>query len=213
MFNKILYFIGWSLSKLYLLIYHRYNIYNKKRIPNPKRGMLIASNHSSYIDPMVVGTSFNFPIWFLVRITLLTNARFFGWLLSHLNTIPISRTRLDLKPLRQAKKVCSDNNYILIFPEGTRSKNGRLQKGLAGVGLFADKINVDILPVYVDGAYEAFPRDSKLPRPVKVRINIGEPLKIEQWHDIPKGRERYQAIADDIMCAINKLKTELENLK
>ncbi len=202
--------MGWLLSRAYLHLYHRYRVYGRKRIPNPRPGMLIAGNHASFVDPLAIGSAFYFPVWYLARTTLFESSRFFGWLIASVNSIPISRERLDLKTIRQTKALCEQGKSVVIFPEGTRSKDGELQKGLAGVGLFVDKIGADILPVYVEGSFQAFSRKSRFPRPVRIRVNIGAPLKAEQWHDIPRGRERYQAIADDIMKAIEGLKEELE---
>ena len=207
--KRICYLIGWTLSRAYLTLYHRYRIYNRHHVPR-SRGTLIASNHASYIDPMIIGTGLFFPIWYLARTTLFDRNRFFGWMISSVNAIPISRERLDLKTLRHVKELCAGGKTVLMFPEGTRTKDGNLQKGLAGVGLFADKIGVDIVPAYIHGSFAAFPRYRRLPRPVKIHVIFGPPLPIKQWEHIPAGRERYQAIADGLMAAIASLKQELE---
>jgi len=210
MLGKILYIIGWSLCKLYLKLYHRCSVYNRNRIPKNRKGMLIAANHASFIDPPAVGTSFFFPIWFLARSTLF-DSKFFGWLIGQVNAVPISRERLDLKTIRAVKKLCEEGKSVLIFPEGTRSKDGNLQKGLAGIGFFVDKIGADVLPVYVDNSFNAFSKNSKWPKPVKVRVNIGEPINAEKWKTLEKGKQKYQIIADDIMKEITKLKEELNH--
>ncbi len=210
MLGKILYIIGWSLSNLYLKLYHRCSVYGRNRIPKERKGMLIAPNHASFIDPPAVGASLFFPIWFLARTTLFNN-KYFGWLIGQVNSIPISRERLDLKTIRAVKQLCSEGKSVLIFPEGTRSKDGNLQKGLAGIGFFVDKIGADVLPIYIDNSFNAFSKNSKWPKPVKVRVNIGEPIKVEKWKNLEKGKEKYQIIADDIMKEITKLKDELNH--
>jgi len=210
MIGKILYIIGWSLCKLYLKLYHRCSVYGRNRIPKERKGMLIAANHASFIDPPAVGTSFFFPIWFLARTTLFNN-KVFGWLIAQVNSVPISRERLDLKTIRTVKQICREGKSVLIFPEGTRSKDGNLQKGLAGIGVFVDKIDADVLPVYVDNSFNAFSKNSKWPKPVKVRVNIGEPIRVEKWKHLEKSKEKYQIIADDIMKEITKLKEELNS--
>ena len=208
MIGKILYFIGWSLYYLYYQIYHRRTVFGRERVPKNGKGMLIAANHASFLDPPAVGTSFFFPIWFLARSTLF-NSKFFGWLIGQVNAVPISRERLDLKTIRAVQKLCDDGKSVLIFPEGTRSPDGNLQKGLAGIGFFVDKIGADVLPVYVDNSYNALPKNAKIPRPVKIRVNIGNPIRAEKWKNLEKGKEKYQIIADDIMKEITNLKEEL----
>lgn len=208
MIGKILYFIGWSLYYLYYQIYHRRTVFGRERVPKSGKGMLIAANHASFLDPPAVGTSFFFPIWFLARSTLF-NSKFFGWLIGQVNAVPISRERLDLKTIRAVQKLCDDGKSVLIFPEGTRSPDGNLQKGLAGIGFFVDKIGADVLPVYVDNSYNALPKNAKIPRPVKIRVNIGNPIRAEKWKNLEKGKEKYQIIADDIMKEITNLKEEL----
>jgi len=126
--------------------------------------------------------------------------------------VPISRERLDLKTIRAVQKLCDEGKSVLIFPEGTRSIDGSLQKGLAGIGFFVDKIGADVLPVYVDNSYNALPKNAKFPRPVKIRVNIGKPIRADKWSAIEKSKEKYQKIADDIMMEITNLKNELDAL-
>lgn len=211
MIGKILYFIGWSVFSIYFTLYHRRRVYGRNRIPKNSKGMLIAANHASFLDPPAVGSSFFFPIWYLARTTLF-NSKFFGWLIGQVNSVPISRERLDLKTIRAVQKLCDEGKSVLIFPEGTRSIDGSLQKGLAGIGFFVDKIGADVLPVYVDNSYNALPKNAKFPRPVKIRVNIGKPIRADKWSAIEKSKEKYQKIADDIMMEITNLKNELDAL-
>lgn len=208
-----MYITGWFICKTYLILYHRCRVYNRQRIAYMNgRGMLVASNHASYIDPPIVGTSFYHRLWYLARRSLFDKSAVFTALIRSVNAIPISRDRLDIKTMRQVKTLCEQGEWVLIFPEGTRTKDGNLQAGLAGVGLFADKIGADIIPVYHEGAYESWSRYMKLPRPEKIRVNIGSPIKASHWNGLPKGKGRYQKIADDIMCAIQDLRDELHEI-
>jgi 1-acyl-sn-glycerol-3-phosphate acyltransferase len=86
-----------------------------------------------------------------------------------------------------------------------------LQPGHAGVGLFADKIGADIVPVYVHGTFDAFSRHHTWPRPVRITVIFGPVLPLSAYANMPRGRERYQAIADDIMRTIAALRTQLMN--
>jgi len=207
--NRIMYFLGWLLSRIVLTVWHRYRILGTHHVPR-SRGALIASNHASYLDPTIIGSALRFPIWYLARNTLFSRNKFFGWLIASVNAVPISRERLDLKTLHHIHDLCAKGAKVLIFPEGTRSPDGQLQKGHAGIGLFAEKVGVDIVPAYVAGSFEALPRQKLLPRPVRISVIFGPPLTLDRWQHIPPGRERYQAIADDLMAAIADLKRQLE---
>ena len=206
--NRVLYFIGWVLWSVLLRTYNRYTVHGRHHIPPAGTGLLIAANHTSYYDPPLVGIAFFERIWFLARDSLFTKSKFFGWLIKSVNAVPISRERLDLKTMRTVQNLCAQGRKVLIFPEGTRSVDGELQSGLAGVGLFVDKIGADVMPVCIEGAYSAFSRHSRWPSPGRIKVNIGEPLRAADWQDLPKGRGRYQHIADDIMAAIGKLQDE-----
>jgi 1-acyl-sn-glycerol-3-phosphate acyltransferase len=174
--------------------------------------MLVACNHASFIDPPIIGTSFYHRLWYLARRSLFEKSAFFAGMIRSVNAIPISRERLDIKTMRRVKNLCEEGEWVLIFPEGTRTKDGNLQPGLAGVGLFADKIGADIVPVYHEGAYESWSRYMKWPLPKKIRVNIGIPIEASRWNGLPKGKERYKKIADDIMQAIEGLRDELHEI-
>ena len=212
MIRPCLYRFCWLWVRGYLVLYHRYRVYNRHRAPLvPGCGMLVASNHCSYIDPLVIGNAFWHPIWYLARSTLFQRSRFFTWLISSLNAIPISRVRLNVITWHRVRELCKQGQWVVIFPEGTRSEDGELHKGLAGVGMFANKIGVDIVPVYHEGTFESWSRYMRFPRPCRIRVNIGSPLKMSQWDHLPDGRPKYQAIADALMAAIQNLKDELQN--
>ena len=192
--------------KLYLKLYHRREVIGSENVPPKGKGMIVASNHESFLDPLAAGSCIPRHIWFVARTTLF-NSKLLGWWMSKVNVVPISRERLDMKTIRRVKELCDEGENVLIFPEGTRSKDGQLQKGLAGIGLFIDKIGADVLPVYSE-TFKAFPKHSRFPRPIKIKNYIGKVIKYETWKDIPSGREKYHKITDDIMEEIAKLKTE-----
>jgi len=208
MISRITYCLGWIMCNLYLRLYHGYRVYGRRHVPKD-RGVVIASNHASYLDPIIIGSAIPRRIWYLARTTLFEHSRFFSWLLTTLNAVPISRERLELKTMRAVQELCRNGRSVVIFPEGTRSPDGELRRGLAGIGLMAEKIGVDILPVYVD-SFHAFDRHSKWPRPVPVKVMFGAPMPLARWQHISDARARYQAIADGIMETIAALKQELQ---
>jgi len=213
MIARLVYFIGWLGSLLYATLYHRYRVYGRRHCPPAGRGAVLAANHASYVDPTLIGIAFYHRIWYLARNTLFEGSRLARWILINISAIPISRERLDLSTLRRLQQLCADGQQIVIFPEGTRTPDGALHAAHAGVGLLADALKVDIVPVYLHGTYEAFPRHSAWPRPKQVVACFGPSLPIAAYHALPRGRERYERIAQDIMAAITKLQTGLLRLQ
>jgi 1-acyl-sn-glycerol-3-phosphate acyltransferase len=208
--KTFMYFTFWVLIRIHLLLFHRYKVYNRQRLKDAPEGVLFASNHASFLDPMIIGSSFARKVHYLARRSLFETNAFFGWLIDACNAIPVSRKRLDMKTVRRVREVCKNNGAFVIFPEGTRTCDGELQQGQAGIGFFADKIGVPIVPVYLDGTYNAWSRHKKTLRIfTRIRMNIGKPLYVNDMAEGLTGKERYQEIADVIMRSITELKKEL----
>ncbi len=213
MIARLMYCMGWLGSLVYATLYHRYRVYGRRHCPPAGRGAVLAANHASYVDPTLIGIAFWHRIWYLARKTLFERSRLARWILINISAIPISRERMDLSTLRYLQQLCASGQQIVIFPEGTRTPDGALHAAHAGVGLLADALKVDIVPVYLHGTYEAFPRHSAWPRPKQVVACFGPPLPIAAYHVLPRGRARYERIAQDIMDAIAKLQTGLLRLQ
>jgi 1-acyl-sn-glycerol-3-phosphate acyltransferase len=141
-------------------------------------GVLICSNHQSYLDPVLVGLGFTRPCNYLARDTLF---RFgpFGWLIGFVNAIPIDREGGGLRGLKETLKRLKSGEMVLIFPEGTRTYDGEISPLKPGFLVLARRGRVPLLPVAVDGAFDAWPRNALLPRPSVVRVCIGEPISPE----------------------------------
>ena len=211
---RVIYIFGWCGFWLLFGVGHRYSIHRtdrKKALKGRKKGVLIVVNHASFLDPGIVGIIFFHRIWYLARQSLFEN-KAFAWLITAVGALPISREKLDLATLRRVKTFIEQGRDVLLFPEGTRSENGELQEGQAGVGFFADKVKADILPVYVKGSFESWSKSGKY-HFAKLDSIVGDLIPYEHWQTLPAGRERYQLIADGIMANLAELKKELEEIK
>src|SRR5262249_24375113 len=135
----------------------------------------ICANHQSYFDPVLVGLVFNQRLNFLARSTLFRFAPF-RWLLEFLDAIPIERDGMGLGGLRETMKRLKAGEFVLIFPEGTRTTDGDVAPLKPGFCAVARRAKVPLVPVGFDGAFQAWPRDSKLPRPSVVRVVVGPPI-------------------------------------
>jgi len=172
-------------------------------------GCIIAGNHVSYLDPPLIGCAARRPLRFVGRDTLF-RFRFSSWFFRSIRLVPLDRTRGDVAALRAGIRVVRDGDGLALFPEGTRSPDGQLQPAKGGIGFLVSKSQVPVVPVYVQGTFEAYPKAARLPRPRKVRVFFGPPIMPEAFAAFGKGREAYERMAGLIMERIAALRDEAE---
>jgi 1-acyl-sn-glycerol-3-phosphate acyltransferase len=203
------YFIGWSGFRLMYQLYFRWRVFNPGRVPL-SGPVILAANHESFLDPMLVGAGLKRDINYLARESLF---RFpgIGALLRSWNTVPVNREGGGAAGLKAILDRLLAGGAIILFPEGTRSRDGKMQKARSGIGLTVIKSNGLVIPVRVFGTYEAFGRHLNFPRPRRVAVKYGEPLRFETLRaeartcSKPRLKQIYQEVADEIMAAIAKL--------
>ena len=171
---------------------------------------LVCSNHVSFFDPPLISISFQKEIHFLARHTLYSNpaAR---WIFPRVNVTPIDQDRASMAGLKTAIRLLKDGHRVLIFPEGSRSPDGKLQPAAGGAGLVVAKARVPVVPIRLFGAYEALPYGVARPKFTTVTAVVGEPLHFPE-QDFPVTREGYQAISDAIMARIASLECPPDRL-
>jgi len=165
---------------------------------------LIASNHDSFLDPPFVGHAFDEAIHYFARKSLFDHP-LVGKVLRSWQAIPIDRDKPDASSLKATIRLLRDGKKVLIFPEGTRSPDGKLQKAEAGVGLFIAKGGAPVLPVRIFGTYEAYPRGGKTLRPARVTVVIGDLWRPDLPSYAQTGKNLYQTLADEVMHRIAEL--------
>src|SRR5207247_4163261 len=128
-----IYFLGWCSFRLLFKLYFRWRVYNKERVPLTGP-VILASNHASYLDPPLVGAGVQRGINYLARENLF---RFpiVGWVLRKWNSVPVDREGGGAKGLRAILDRLLAGGAIILFPEGTRTRDGNLQPARAGIGL------------------------------------------------------------------------------
>lgn len=199
------YSFGYFLSQCVAKGYFRLKVHGRENLIEDGRA-LIASNHQSYIDPPFVGICCKKPVHFLARKSLL-NWPVLGPIFPKINVVPVDQERADMSALKAVIRLMKEGKRTLIFPEGSRTLNGELQPAQPGIGLIIHKSRAPVIPVRISGAYEAFPRGSKFPRPKPVTIHIGKPIRYDQREFEGSGRVLYQSIAEEVMQAIADLPT------
>jgi 1-acyl-sn-glycerol-3-phosphate acyltransferase len=197
-----IYRVGYTISKVVAKLGFRLRIYGRENLIEDGPAIL-ASNHASYLDPPLVGVSCRKDVYFLARKSLFERP-VIGPLIAQLNTVPVDRDRGDVGAVRAMIKLLKSGNRVLVFPEGTRSKDGNLQPARAGVGLLIAKSLAPVVPVRVFGSYAALPRSGGI-RFVPITVVIGKPLFFTKQDLGTDERAAYQVLSDRVMAAIAAL--------
>jgi len=200
-----LYFLIHHLGKLYCRLFLKFKIIGaENRLENAPS--LIVSNHESYLDPPLISYAFTKPMVFLARKTL-----FKGWLkplIENLNAFPVDQENPEMGSLKGMIRKIRTGARVLVFPEGTRSEDGELSEGQAGVGLIAAKCRAKIQPVFIEGSFEAWPKGGKFNHH-PITVVIGEAFDIPDELKTSKSKDSYQQIADLMMEKITALKAQI----
>lgn len=203
------YRVGWIFFRTLYATYFRWRVFNPERVPETG-AVILASNHASFLDPPLVGAGLKRGINYLARESLF---RFpgIGALLRSWSAVPVDREGGGAAGLKAILDRLLAGSGIILFPEGTRTRDGNLQPARSGIGLVVIKSTAPVVPVRVFGTYAAFGRHRKFPRPQRIAVKYGQPMDFERLRAeakiCSKGRlkEIYQEIADEIMAAIAKL--------
>jgi 1-acyl-sn-glycerol-3-phosphate acyltransferase len=203
------YFVGWSLFRLMYATYFRWRVLNPERVPM-SGPVILASNHASFLDPPLVGSGLKRDINYLARESLF---RFpgIGALLRSWNAVPVDREGGGARGLKAILDRLHEGGAIILFPEGTRTRDGKLQPARSGIGLTVIKSTAPVVPVRVFGTFEAYGKHIKFPRPKRVTVKYGRPMMFEKLREEaktcskPRLKEIYQQVADELMAEIEKL--------
>nr|WP_084693261.1 lysophospholipid acyltransferase family protein [Actinomadura atramentaria] len=174
--------------------------------------LIVASNHLSFIDSFIIPLSLPRPVTYVAKAEYFEGGglkgRFVHWFLTTLGHVPIERgaQRAAMGALEQAVEILENGGAFAIYPEGTRSQDGRLYRGRTGVGWLVLASGARVLPVGLAGTERIQPIGSGRPRVLAPRptVRIGKPLEFDHYRDLPPARAR-RVITDDIVTAIREL--------
>ncbi|MFQ5454417.1 MAG: lysophospholipid acyltransferase family protein, partial [Candidatus Zixiibacteriota bacterium] len=144
---KIIYYSSWLLFRIISKFVFRIKVSGQQHIPK-KSGFILATNHISYYDPIIVGSWINRQIYFLAKKELFKN-KFFAWILKGTNSLPVRRGGFDRKALELSINVITNGNGLTFFPEGTRSKTDNFLDPKPGIGMIAIKAKCPVIPGYI----------------------------------------------------------------
>ena len=207
-----LYAAGWGLCRFVFRLYFHWRPLHPERIPH-EGGVLIACNHESVLDPPLVGAGINRAAYFLARQTLFHNP-LFRKLCFALNAVPLDRDGGGAEGMKVVLDLMEKGAAVLMFPEGTRSRDGELQPLRSGIGMLVIRSSAVVIPARVFGAFEAYGRGKSFPRPARVTVIYGEPLDVSglraEAQNCSKQRlkEIYKEVAAQVGTAIAELTPE-----
>jgi 1-acyl-sn-glycerol-3-phosphate acyltransferase len=152
-------------------------VYGMENVP-ATGGVLLIANHQSYLDPILVAVKLKRPVSFFAKSELFEN-KFFGGLIRSLHAFPVRQGAGDIGALKQAVQKLKEGHVLNVYPEGSRTEDGNLLPIQPGVALIVRRSGVPIVPVVVDGSFEVWPYSQRFPKPGRVKVMYGPPLKIE----------------------------------
>ena len=174
-------------------------------------GAILASNHLSLVDSIFLPLMVDRPVTFAAKSEYFTGTkltdRVTGFYLRSTKQLSVDRAgaRAGQDMLEAALALLQRGGLFGIYPEGTRSPDGRLYRGRTGVGWLALKSGMPVLPVAMSGTDQVLPPGHKMPRLTKINITVGEPLTFGTYRDQPIPARQRRAITDEVMQAIQAL--------
>jgi 1-acyl-sn-glycerol-3-phosphate acyltransferase len=199
--GKLLYALVRSFCRVYYTLWHRMEVRGRERIPRD-RPCLLAANHASYLDPPAIGAASPLRLRFVAWEGLF-GSPLFALLIRSLGAIRISQTekRGAAAVLRRLIEEIEAGRSVLIFPEGQRSPDGALHPLEGGTALLALKTGAPVVPVRIDGTFEALPPTGRFPLPRKLRIEFRDPIDPADYRDLPD-REARAALLERLRRAL-----------
>jgi 1-acyl-sn-glycerol-3-phosphate acyltransferase len=199
---------AWTLGvKSYLRLYHRLSIEGAQHIPRKPPFILIA-NHASHLDALILAAAL--PTSLCDRVFPVAAGDVFFhtdpisiFAAGFINALPMWRKNCGPHALAQLRdRLVSEPCIYLLFPEGARSRDGRLLKFKAGLGMLIGQSNVPVVPCALIGAFQAMPPMATIPRPRRIRLRIGPPITFPA---LAEGREGWNLVATRTQSAVESL--------
>ena len=167
------YYVSRLVVRMLLLLLTRWQIKGRENIPS-QGALLIVANHLHLVDPPLLVVSLSRKVRLMAKKELF-HSRLIGYFMSGFGAFPVYRGQLDKKALRQVHQLLADGQAVVVFPEGTRSKNAQLQHAFPGAALIALRSGVPVLPVGINGTEKIKGVAWILRRP-RITVNIGHPF-------------------------------------
>jgi cytidylate kinase len=197
------YWVARLMCWVFSVICFRYRAYGRENLPR-EGAFVLACNHQSFLDPVFCGIAVKRQVTYMARDTLFKNW-FFGPLITSVNAIPISRDKPEIAVMRLVIDRLREGAAVCLFPEGTRTQDGRIAAFKPGFGLLCRRSKAAVVPVLVEGAFEAWPRHKKLFRPFQpIVVQFGKPLDPKQVADMTN-----EQLAEKVTRTLREMQNEV----
>ena len=204
---SLLYFVVISLARFVFRVFYRMKVYGK--LDRLKGGAILAPNHVSFFDPPIVAAASVGSVHFLARETLFRS--FFGRLIRALNAHPLKGQAGDIGAIKMVCSLLKQGKRVIVFPEGARNKENRLTQFKSGIGMLVSRSETAVVPVYIHGTFDIWPRGQKYPRLFgKTAVVFGSPILWKDYASEDKKRAR-EMITNRLAESIEKLRLWYES--
>lgn len=201
-FIKYLWYWNWLIAaRLMVVMIFRLRAYGRENIPK-EGGFMLLSNHQSFLDPIVCSVPLQRECYFAARDTLFT--LFMGPYISSINALPIKRGTADLSAIRKFIGKLKDGYGLVLFPEATRTTDGKIADIKPGLGLLSKRGNVPVIPVVIDGAYECWPKGKGFFRVGHITVCYGKPITPERIKEI--GDKKF---VEELTATLRQMQNEI----
>ncbi len=201
------YYFLWGLALIIFKVSFKIKIRGKGNIPS-KGPAVLASNHLSYLDPIVLGLTTPRRMNFIAKEELFGNSLFRA-LITQLGAFPLKRERFDRARYKRALTVLREGGILTLFPEGTRAQHGKLGSLRRGAVRIALRADVPLIPILIAGTDSILPRGKKTIRFGKIRVQVGKPLVVTKLDKTQNLRRETDELLGSLKERMNKLSDEL----
>ena len=192
----MVYWIGYAFWKILGFLFYPITVHGSQNLPQ-RGSCILASNHASNMDPMLIGLCFWRPISYFAKDELFKN-RFFAWILYHVGAFPVKRGSADIGAINEALRRLEAGIPLVIFPGGTRQSTHSKREVHSGIAFLAVKSGVPVVPVYIKDSDKLLPKGAKFLKRHSIGVTFG---KSKVYSD----NESYPTIANRIMDEISFL--------
>ncbi len=209
--RKMFYRLIRAVLFIFYKLFFRFQFFGSEQVPdlNDPRGVILAPNHASYLDPPLLGISLRRRVTYLAK-SYLFDHFFVGFVLRSIGAYPIkSESGNDFRSIRDLVRLLKSGHCITVFPEGTRSENGEFHEPEGGIGFLAMKSAAWVVPVYIQGSYAAFPKGAKNFKSHPIKVYFGEAF-IPAENSAFVAMNDHLAVSQDIMKRIKEIKQRVE---
>jgi 1-acyl-sn-glycerol-3-phosphate acyltransferase len=182
----------------------RVKVVGRRNIPK-KGAAILASNHLSALDHVVLPMATRRPIVNISKVEHFQSGKVKAWFFRKWHIIPVQRGKGDQAAMDAAREALRDGRLFCIYPEGTRSRDGKLHKGHTGVARLALEMRVPVIPVAMVGTFEARPKGGRIKWFTKTAAIVGEPMHFDQYWGMQADRDVCRKVTDEVMHAIARL--------